>query len=285
MPDVDVVVELIGGSDGPAKALVERALAARQARGHRQQGAARHAWRGAGARRPRRGVTLAYEAAVAGGIPVIKALREGLAGNRIDRVAGILNGTCNYILTTMREEGRDFAEVLADAQELGYAEADPAFDIDGMDAAHKLADSRGAGLRPAGRFLRRACRRHPPRQRAGHQVRRRARLPDQAAGHRPATPPKAWRCACIPAMVPQQSLLASVEGVYNAVLLEGDFAGTVFLQGRGAGAGPTAYAVVADLIDIARGISMPVWGTAHAHGLKQVRQCPSPSIMARISCA
>src|SRR3984957_5443076 len=114
-PAVDVIVELFGGSEGAAKG-AELAAAAEA-----------------------RGVPLAFEAAVAGGIPVIKAIREGLAGNRISRIAGILNGTCNYILTQMRERGREFAEVLADAQKLGYAETDPSFDIDGIDAAHKLA--------------------------------------------------------------------------------------------------------------------------------------------------
>ena len=139
-PDIDVVVELIGGTDGVARALVEAALANRQARRHRQQGAAGASRHRACRAAPRsKGVALAFEAAVAGGIPIIKALREGLAANRMSRVYGILNGTCNYILTTMRESGRDFADVLAEAQQLGYAEADPSFDIDGIDAAHKLA--------------------------------------------------------------------------------------------------------------------------------------------------
>ena len=138
-PAVDVIVELIGGSEGPAKALVEAAIAAGKpvVTANKALLAVHGAELAAAAEA--RGVPLAFEAAVAGGIPVIKAIREGLAGNRITRIAGILNGTCNYILTQMRERGREFAEVLADAQKLGYAEADPSFDIDGIDAAHKLA--------------------------------------------------------------------------------------------------------------------------------------------------
>ena len=138
-PAVDVIVELIGGSDGPARALAEAAIAAGKpvVTANKAMLAVHGAELAAAAER--RNVPLAFEAAVAGGIPVIKALREGLAGNRISRIAGILNGTCNYILTQMRERGREFAEVLADAQKLGYAEADPSFDIDGIDAAHKLA--------------------------------------------------------------------------------------------------------------------------------------------------
>ena len=138
-PAVDVVVELIGGADGPARALVQAAIAAGKpvVTANKAMLAVHGAALAAAAEE--RGVPLAFEAAVAGGIPVIKALREGLAANRISRIAGILNGTCNYILTQMRERGREFAEVLADAQKLGYAEADPSFDIDGIDAAHKLA--------------------------------------------------------------------------------------------------------------------------------------------------
>ena len=138
-PTVDVVVELMGGSEGPARALVEASLAAGKPVVTANKALLAVHGRELAALAERHGVPLAFEAAVAGGIPAIKGLREGLAANRIERVAGILNGTCNYILTVMREEKRDFAEVLADAQKLGYAEADPAFDIDGIDAAHKLA--------------------------------------------------------------------------------------------------------------------------------------------------
>jgi homoserine dehydrogenase len=138
-PDVDVVVELIGGSGGTALQVIETALAhSKHVVTANKALLAEHGTRLAG-RAEAAGVALAFEAAVAGGIPVIKTLRESLAGNRVARVYGILNGTCNYILTTMRESGREFSEVLAEAQKLGYAEADPSFDIDGIDAAHKLA--------------------------------------------------------------------------------------------------------------------------------------------------
>ena len=209
----------------------------------------------------RAGVPLAFEAAVAGGIPVIKALREGLAGNRISRVAGILNGTCNYILTVMRERGREFADVLAEAQKLGYAEADPAFDVDGIDAAHKLAILAALAFgRPVafGAVHVEGIRRVSALDIAfagdlGYRIKllgiaRRTEAGIEARVH--------------PCMVPQAAPIARVDGVFNAVVAEGDFVGRVMLEGRGAGAGPTASAVVADLIDIARGRATPVWGAA-----------------------
>jgi homoserine dehydrogenase len=137
--DADVVVELIGGSNGAAKAVCEAAFEAGRHVVTANKALLAHHGTELATKAEAAGVSLTYEAAVAGGIPVIRALREGLAGNRISRLQGILNGTCNYILTTMRDTGRDFADVLAEAQKLGYAEADPAFDIDGVDAAHKLA--------------------------------------------------------------------------------------------------------------------------------------------------
>src|SRR5262249_17566700 len=137
--DVDVVVELIGGADGVAKQLIETAIANRKHVVTANKALLAHHGTALARAAEAAGVMLAYEAAVAGGIPVIKALREGLAANRVDRIYGIRNGTCNYILTTMRRTGREFADVLAEAQKLGYAEADPSFDVDGVDAAHKLA--------------------------------------------------------------------------------------------------------------------------------------------------
>ncbi|HEY3146268.1 MAG TPA: homoserine dehydrogenase, partial [Dongiaceae bacterium] len=138
-PDVDVVAEMIGGADGLAKALVEKAIANGKHVVTANKALLAHHGTALALAAERAGVALAYEAAVAGGIPVIKAMREGLAANRIEQVYGILNGTCNYILTQMRETGREFADVLAEAQKLGYAEADPSFDVDGVDAAHKLS--------------------------------------------------------------------------------------------------------------------------------------------------
>ncbi len=260
---VDVVVEAIGGSEGPARALVEAALAAGKpvVTANKALLAVHGAALAAAAAAAR--VPLAFEAAVAGGIPAIKALREGLAANRITRVAGILNGTCNYILTVMRERGREFADVLADAQKLGYAEADPAFDVDGIDAAHKLAILAALAFgRPVAfdELYVEGIRNVSALDIAfatelGYRIKllgiaRRVEAGIEARVH--------------PCMVPEAAPIARVDGVFNAVVAEGDFVGRVMLEGRGAGAGPTASAVVADLIDIARGRHTPVWGVGSA---------------------
>jgi homoserine dehydrogenase len=223
----------------------------------------------------RHGLSLGYEAAVAGGIPAIKALREGLAANRISRVAGILNGTCNYILTVMRERGREFAEVLHEAQKLGYAEADPSFDVDGIDAAHKLA------ILAALAFGR------PVDFAAIHVegIRRVSAVDIAFAGELGfrikllgiARQTEAGIEARVhPCMVPQSAPIARVDGVFNAVVAEGDFVGRVMLEGRGAGAGPTASAIAADLIDLARGRTTPVWGAE----LGKLSHAPSVPISA-----
>jgi len=262
-PAVDVVVELIGGSDGPARALAEATIAAGKPLVTANK--ALLAVHGAelAAMAEERGVPLAFEAAVAGGIPVIKSLREGLAANRISRVTGILNGTCNYILTQMRERGREFADVLADAQKLGYAEADPSFDVDGIDAAHKLAILAALAFgRPVAfdAVYIEGIRRISALDIAfatelGYRIKllgiaRQAETGIETRVH--------------PCMVPVAAPIARVDGVFNAVVAEGDFVGRVMLEGRGAGEGPTASAVVADLIDIARNRTTPVWGAAAA---------------------
>ncbi|PZW45836.1 homoserine dehydrogenase [Humitalea rosea] len=262
-PGVDVIVECIGGSEGPARALVEAALAA--GRPVVTANKALMATHGAAlaALAEQRGVPLAFEAAVAGGIPAIKAIREGLAANRLSRVTGILNGTCNYILTSMREKGREFAEALAEAQRLGYAEADPAMDVDGTDAAHKLAilaalafgrpvafgDVHVEGIRGVSALDIRLA------DDLGYRIKLLgiARCGENGISTR-----------VHPCMVPAAHPIAHVDGVFNAVVAEGDFVGRVVLEGRGAGAGPTGSAVVADLIDIARGRHTPVWGAAEA---------------------
>ena len=258
---IDAVVEVIGGSGDPAKALVLSAL--RQGRPVVTANKALVACHGAelAAAAEAGGTTLAFEAAVAGGIPVIKALREGLAGNRIRRVAGILNGTCNFIFTSMRERGREFAEVLAEAQRLGYAEADPSFDIDGIDAAHKLAILAALAFGRPVRFddVHVEGIRHVSAldfafaRELGYRIKLLGIARSTEAG---------IEARVHPCMVPEGSPLAGVDGVYNAVVAEGDFAGRLMLEGRGAGAGPTASAIVADLIDLARGRSAPVWGVA-----------------------
>jgi homoserine dehydrogenase len=258
-PEIDVVVELIGGAEGVAPAVIEAALAHKKHVVTANKALmAEHGTRLA-ARAEEAGVALAFEAAVAGGIPVIKTLRESLAGNRLSRVYGILNGTSNYILTTMRESGREFAEVLAEAQKLGYAEADPSFDIDGVDAAHKLAILASVAFgRPvdlAGVYTEGI--RHISRldidfaEELGFRIKLLgiARMTDHGLEQR-----------VHPCMVPRATPIAAVEGVFNAVVAEGDFVGRVVLEGRGAGAFPTASSVASDLVDIAAGRHVPAFG-------------------------
>ncbi len=254
LPGINAVVELIGGAGDPARALVTACLAAgRPVVTANKALLALH-----GASLPTT-APLAFEAAVAGGIPAIKALREGLAANRISRVAGILNGTCNYILTAMRESRREFADVLVEAQQLGYAEADPATDIDGIDAAHKLAILAALAFGHPVRFetvsvegIRRISALDIAfADELGYRIKllgiaRQTSFGVEARVH--------------PCLVPLSAPLARVDGVFNAVVAEGDAVGRVMLEGRGAGAGPTASAVVADLIDLARGRLTPAWG-------------------------
>ena len=263
----DVVVEVIGGSEGVARQVVDTAIARGRHVVTANKALLAHAGSGLAAKAEARGVVLAYEAAVAGGIPVIKTLREGLAGNRVQRVYGILNGTCNYILTQMRRSGRPFADVLADAQRLGYAEADPGFDIDGIDAAHKLAilaalafgtevDIGGVhveGIRHVGALDIQFA------GELGYRIKLLglARMTDAGLEQR-----------VHPCMVPLETPIAHVEDVFNAVVVEGDFVGRVVSEGRGAGAGPTASAVVADLMDIARGRSAMTFAVPASRLLK-----------------
>ncbi len=256
--DIDLVIELIGGDDGPAHDLVSRSLAnGKHVVTANKALIARH---GAALARQAEsaGKALNFEAAVAGGIPIIKALREGLSGNRFNRVYGILNGTCNYILTTMEESGRDFADVLAEAQELGYAEADPAFDIDGVDAAHKLAILTSVAY---------GC---PVDFDAVHVE----GIRDVSAIDIAFAAQLGYRIKLLgitsireggveqrvhPCLVPERTPIAKVDGVFNAVVADGDFVDRTVFEGRGAGAGPTASAVVADIVDIARGTVLPTF--------------------------
>lgn len=259
MKDVDVIVELIGGEDGIAKDLVEKSIIAKK-----------HVVTANKAMIAKHGFTLAklaedndvglnYEAAVAGGIPIIKALREGFAGNEINGVYGILNGTCNYILTEMRTTGRDFADVLKEAQEKGYAEADPTFDIDGIDAAHKLTilSALAFGMRPDFSAVDITGIRHITAKDIEFADELGYRIKLLGIARRGA---ESIAQSLEPCLVPVSSALGSVEGVFNAVFVEGDFVDRSMLEGRGAGGGPTASAVVADLIDLARGHSFPTFG-------------------------
>jgi homoserine dehydrogenase len=210
------------------------------------------------------GVHLGYEAAVAGGIPIIKALREGLSGNSFSGVYGILNGTCNYILTEMRDgvragNPRNFDAVLKEAQDLGYAEADPATDVDGIDAAHKLAllTSLVFGCPVDFDAIQIEGIRHinvldiEYAEELGYRVKLLGVARASAAGIEQSVHP---------CMVPERAPIAHVDGVMNAVVANGDFVGTTTFEGPGAGAGPTASAVVADLVDISRGLVLPTFG-------------------------
>ena len=262
-PQVEVVAELIGGSDGIAKSLVEAAIGAGKHVVTANKALLAHHGTALARAAEAKGVVIAYEAAVAGGIPIIKNLREGLAGNRIQRVYGILNGTCNYILTTMRQTGREFADVLAEAQKLGYAEADPSFDVDGVDAAHKLAIltsvAFGCEVNFPGVHVEGIRHVSATDIAFAEELGYRIKLLGLARPTEHGIEQRVHAC-----MVPLGTPIAHVEGVFNAVVTEGDFVGQSVAEGRGAGAGPTASAVVADLIDIARGRLTPTFGVPAA---------------------
>lgn len=248
----DVVVELVGGSDGPALALARATLGAGKSFVTANKAMIAHHGLELAQTAEDANVALKFEAAVAGGVPVIKGLREGAAANEIARVYGILNGTCNFILSKMEAEGRDFADILSEAQRLGYAEADPSFDIDGIDAAHKLSilASLAFGAQPAFDQVAVTGVRHviaadiAEAAALGYRVRL---LGLADAG------PRGLFQRVHPHLVPVSHPLAHVTGSTNAVVAEGNFVGRLLFQGAGAGDGPTASAVVADLIDIARG--------------------------------
>ena len=232
--DAEVVVELIGGAGGIAKSVVDSALdAGRHVVTANKALLAHHGTELARAAEGA-GVALAYEAAVAGGIPIVKALREGLAANSFDRVYGILNGTCNYILSAMRETGRGFDEVLAEAQELGYAEADPAFDIDGVDTAHKLAilASLAFGTEVDFDSIYTEGIRHvsPLDFEFAEELGYRIKLLGIAR-----RTPSGIEQRVHPCMVPLADPIAHIEDVFNAVVVDGDAVETTMYEGRGAG--------------------------------------------------
>jgi len=248
--DVDIVVELIGGYDLPR----ELALAAIKAGKHfvtaNKALIAKHGNELFAAASETNSM-VAYEASVAGGIPVIKALREGLAGNEISQLAGIINGTTNFILTEMRDKGRDFADVLAEAQALGYAEADPTFDVGGIDAAHKLVIltslAYGIPLNFDGAYIEGiesiTTTDVNLAGELGYKLKHLGIARKTNAG---------VEMRVHPALVPQSHLLAKVDGVMNAILVHGNAVGETLYYGPGAGAGPTGSAVVADILDVAR---------------------------------
>lgn len=249
-PEIDIVVELIGGYT-IAKELVLQAIengkhvvtankALLAVHGNEIFSAAQ-----------RKGVMVAFEAAVAGGIPIIKSLREGLTANRIEWIAGIINGTTNYILSEMRSKGLSFETVLADAQRLGYAEADPTFDIEGVDAAHKLSIMSAIAFGVPMSFDH--CHVEGITKLASQDI-----AHAEALGYRikllgiTRRTPDGIELRVHPTLVPKSALIANVEGVMNAVFVKGDAVGNTLYYGRGAGAEPTASAVVADLVDVAR---------------------------------
>jgi homoserine dehydrogenase len=255
--NIDVFVELIGGENGPALAAVEAALSAgKHVVTANKALMARHGVRLAELAE-KNGVALSFEAAVAGGIPIVKTMRESLLGNTITRVYGILNGTSNYILSRMQREGLPFGEVLAEAQALGYAEADPTFDIDGQDAAHKLALLAGLAFGTAPHFdaidLEGIRSITPADFDAADELGYRIKLLAVAVRTEGGI-----EARVSPTMLPKTHALARVDGALNCVAVEGDFAGLIILAGPGAGAKPTASSVASDIIDIARGhISLP----------------------------
>jgi homoserine dehydrogenase len=249
--DIDVFVELMGGDEGPARASVKAALeTGRHVVTANKALLAKHGVELASIAE-KRGVLLNYEAAVAGGIPVIKTLREALAGNTVSRVFGILNGTCNYILTRMEAEGISFEECLKDAQRLGYAEADPTFDIEGNDTAHKLSilTSLAFGTKIAADqiYLEGISNITQADIRAAGELGYRIKLLGVAARTETGIEQRVH-----PTMVPTASVIAQVHGVTNAVAIETDILGELLLSGPGAGGNATASAVVGDIADIAK---------------------------------
>ena len=249
-PAIDIVVELIGGY-GIAKTLVLEAIAA----GKHVVTANKALLAVHGgeifAAAQRQGVMVAFEAAVAGGIPIIKALREGLTANRIEWIAGIINGTTNFILSEMRDKGLDFAAVLKEAQRLGYAEADPTFDIEGVDAAHKVtlmsAIAFGIPVQFDKAYIEGISRLAATDIQYAEQLGYRIKLLGITK-----RADKGIELRVHPSLVPATRLIANVEGAMNAVMVQGDAVGTTLYYGKGAGSEPTASAVIADLVDIAR---------------------------------
>ena len=256
--DVDCVVEVIGGSDGPAKALVERALANGKHVVTANKALIAHHGQALAEAAEAAGVALRCEAGVAGGIPAVKALGEGLAGNAITRVFGVLNGTCNYILSQMEATGADYSDVLADAQRLGYAEADPTFDVGGIDAAHKLAILASIAFGTRIDFDGVVCegieRVTLDDIRTARDMGFSIKLLGLAKLH-----PEGLEQRVRPCMVSENTVIGALPGVTNAVVAEGDFVGQVSLTGPGAGEGATASAVIADVVDAARGITTPLF--------------------------
>ncbi|MDA3808580.1 MAG: homoserine dehydrogenase [Thiomicrorhabdus sp.] len=277
-PDVEIVVELMGGT-GLAKELIETAIKNGKHVVTANKALIAEQGNGLFALAKKHNVIVNYEAAVTGGIPVIKSLREGLAANKIEWLAGIINGTGNYILTEMKEPGADFAQVLKVAQELGYAEADPTFDVEGIDAAHKLTILASIAFGIELQFdkvytegiskvtaddIRFA-------EQLGYEIKHLGMASRLENG---------YSLRVHPALVPNTVLMAQVSGVMNAVMAYGDHVGATMYYGAGAGAGPTASSVVADIIDVIRWKDQPIADQVPALGfaLDQLQSAPVVSI-------
>jgi homoserine dehydrogenase len=270
--DIDVFIELIGGDSGPAKDAVEAAIAAGKHVITANKALLAHHGASLAKAAEAKGVALYFEAAVAGGIPIIKTLREGLAGNGVRKIFGIMNGTCNYILTKMASEGRSFSDVLKEAQALGYAEADPTFDVGGFDTAHKLAviaslafgtEVNVSSIRIEGiEAITLQDIRHA--EELGYKI----KLLGVAVAHDGGVEQRVH-----PTLIPKGTSVADTDGVFNAVVVKGDFVGDLMLEGRGAGSHPTASAVLSDIVDIARGNMRPAFGVP-AKDLKKFKAAP-----------
>ena len=249
-PEIDIVVELIGGY-GVARELVLKAIENGKHVVTANKALLANFGNEIFAAAQKKGVTVAFEAAVAGGIPIIKALREGLTANRIEWIAGIINGTTNFILSEMRSKGLSFDEVLKEAQRLGYAEADPTFDVEGIDAAHKLtimsAIAFGNSMKFDQAYIEGITKLDSNDIKHAEQLGYRIKL----LGVTKRTP-EGVELRVHPALIPAKRLIANVEGAMNAVLVKGDAVGATLYYGKGAGAEPTASAVIADLVDVAR---------------------------------
>ena len=248
--NIDVVIELVGGSEGVAKELVEKSITNGKSVITANKALVATHGNNIGKLVAKHDVMFGYEAAVAGGIPIIKTIREGLASNRIDKIYGILNGTCNYILSVMRETGQEFEDILADAQRLGYAEADPSFDVDGVDAAHKLAILSAIAFQTpinfSGVYVEGIRLISPIDIDFATELGYRIKLLGigELLGN-------GLQQRVRPCLVPVNVPIAQVEDVFNAVAAEAEGLGTSLSYGRGAGAGPTSSAVLSDLLDFA----------------------------------
>ena len=259
--NIDVVIELVGGSEGVAKELVEKAITNGKSVITANKALVATHGNNIGKLVAKHDVMFGYEAAVAGGIPIIKTIREGLASNRLGKIYGILNGTCNYILSVMRETGQEFEDILADAQRLGYAEADPSFDVDGIDAAHKLAILSAIAFQTpinfSGVYVEGIRLISPIDIDFATELGYRIKLLGigELLGN-------GLQQRVRPCLVPVNIPIAQVEDVFNAVAAEAEGLGTSLSYGRGAGAGPTSSAVLSDLLDFANNRRTSFLGTA-----------------------